>query len=419
MQRFWESCGARGPMEVRIEGGADAGDVHRIIPGPFAVIGRDPKADLVLEDEAVSRRHAFVQVIAGRVFWMDLGSRTGIETGGIVAPMGWLDEGGTIGIGPFRVSIVVKGLLADPSGDRPSPLADRGSEGWPDASFEFPNHPGGAARWRMGRVLTLVGRGTDCRLRIGDDGISHFHCALLRTPKGPWVVDLLSRTGIRLEGARVRCAPLEPGANLHVGRYRMIVRPVDLAWQRSDSGEALAADVSPLPREQLPEVAPRWRPPATREERQRVETPAVLGPSGDLDAYIGRLEQMQQQMFDQFHQMMMAMFQAFGSMQRDQMTQVREELDRIKDLGQELRSLQETVKEAAPEAPRTPSASASSGKEPRETATERPASAPWQPRDRTDREVHDLICQRIAQIEGERQGRWKRVMDLVTGNSGG
>jgi pSer/pThr/pTyr-binding forkhead associated (FHA) protein len=271
----------------------------------------------------------------------------------------------------------------------------------------------------MARVMTLVGRGTDCRLRINDREISSIHCALLRTPEGPWVVDFLSRTGIRLEGARVRFAPLEPGTSLHVGRYRMIVRPAEAASGRSDSGETPTVNVSPLPREQLPEVAPRWRPPATTEGRQRVETPAVVGPSGDIDAYIGRLEQMQQQMFDQFHQMMMAMFQAFGRMQRDQMAQVREELDRIRDLGQELRTLQETAKGAAPEAPGTAPASSSPGQDPREAAIERPAPAPWQPRDRTDREVHDLICQRIAQIEGERQGRWKRVMDLVTGNSGG
>lgn len=158
MQRFWEACGAQGPMEVRIGGGSDAEAVDRVLPGPFAVIGRDPKADLMLEDEAVSRRHAYIQVIAGRVFWVDLGSRTGVESGGIVAPMGWLDEGGTLGIGPFRLTIVVKGVAGKPSSDRPSPLADRGPEDWPDATFEFPNHPGGVARWRMARVLTLEGR---------------------------------------------------------------------------------------------------------------------------------------------------------------------------------------------------------------------------------------------------------------------
>jgi pSer/pThr/pTyr-binding forkhead associated (FHA) protein len=412
MQQFWDACGAAGPLKVRVEDGSGGADVNLVVPLPFAVIGRDPKADVILDDEGVSRRHAFVQVIAGRVFWIDLGSRTGVALGGVVAPMGWLGSGEELEIGPFRIAISVASqeAEADGPGGRPNPLADRGPMAWPDAALEFPNHPGGASRWRIARLLTLVGRGTDCRLRIGDDDISRFHCALLRTPEGPWVVDLLSRSGIRLEGARVRVARLEPGANLHVGRYRMIVRPAEPSSAGSD--DARPTSIPPLPRDQLPEVSPRRRPPAAV-DRPAFELPAVPEVPGELGAYIGRMEQMQQQMFDQFHQMMMAMFQAFGTMQRDQMAQVREELDRIRQLGQELQSLKSNPADGPTPSPNDPSGPVPAA----DRAGPPPPAEPWTPRDRTDREVHDLICKRIAEIEGERQGRWKKVFEMVTGGT--
>ena len=48
---------------------------------------------------------------------------------------------------------------------------------------------------------------------------------------------------------------------------------------------------------------------------------------------------MQQQMFDQFQQAMAMMVQMFGTMHRDQMAVIREELDRLHDLTEEFHAL--------------------------------------------------------------------------------
>jgi len=53
-----------------------------------------------------------------------------------------------------------------------------------------------------------------------------------------------------------------------------------------------------------------------------------------------QFSQMQQQMFDQFRQAMMVMFQTFSALHRDQMELVRQELDRVHELTRQLHALQ-------------------------------------------------------------------------------
>jgi len=55
---------------------------------------------------------------------------------------------------------------------------------------------------------------------------------------------------------------------------------------------------------------------------------------------VNQFGQMQQQMFDQFHQAMMVMFQTFSALHRDQMELVRQELDRVHELTRQLHALQ-------------------------------------------------------------------------------
>jgi hypothetical protein len=60
---------------------------------------------------------------------------------------------------------------------------------------------------------------------------------------------------------------------------------------------------------------------------------SILGP------VINQLGLMQQQMFDQFQQAMVMVVQMFGTMHRDQMAVIREELDRLHALSKELHGL--------------------------------------------------------------------------------
>ena len=130
MKSFLNACGFREPLRLIVEGPRAGGGEPRTLPQPFAVIGRDPRADVILDDPKVSRRHVYIQAVAGQVFWVDLESRTGTcdETG--TRKSGWLAGGGLLEIGPFVIRRAGGDAPAGDSGPgepgRESPLAVRG-----------------------------------------------------------------------------------------------------------------------------------------------------------------------------------------------------------------------------------------------------------------------------------------------------
>ncbi len=68
---------------LRVEDGVDAGRSCVLEDGKPVVVGRSQSAELALEDEAASRRHAEITLRAGSVYVRDLGSRTGSSLAGL------------------------------------------------------------------------------------------------------------------------------------------------------------------------------------------------------------------------------------------------------------------------------------------------------------------------------------------------
>ncbi|MCA1686334.1 MAG: FHA domain-containing protein, partial [Planctomycetia bacterium] len=76
---FLDACSVDGSLHLEAED--PMGAVRRVVcPQPFALIGRHPRADLLLDHAGVSWRHAYLQVVAGRLFFVDLGSPLGIRS---------------------------------------------------------------------------------------------------------------------------------------------------------------------------------------------------------------------------------------------------------------------------------------------------------------------------------------------------
>jgi hypothetical protein len=158
-------------------------------------------------------------------------------------------------------------------------------------------------------------------------------------------------------------------------------------------------------------------------------------------------------MFDQFHQSMLLMVQTFGALHRDQMGMIRDELNRVREISQELLSLQAdlagqpaalsarrgspdpaepaAVSPGAPVSPATPSLAApaagnGSGPEvpdspptPAGGGGGAPPAAPAAPaspgRGQTPEDLHTWLNQRIAAIQQERQGRWQKILNFLRG----
>src|SRR5208282_1478813 len=93
------------------------------------------------------------------------------------------------------------------------------------AALELPIRVGdGPSLWPVEGELALVGRSERCQLVLTEDSISRFHAVLVPTPAGVWVVDLLAREGVHVNGQRVRWAWLADGDTLRLGRFTFILR---------------------------------------------------------------------------------------------------------------------------------------------------------------------------------------------------
>lgn len=474
MDLFLAACGAAGPIQLSIDRYGRPEGGHRVLPRPFALIGRDPGTDLPLDETLISRRHAYLQLIEGRLFCVDLGSRTGIHWERETRKSGWLGQGQFIRIGTYSIHFAEGGRREGSVADDRDPLTVRSLNGetLPDVMLEFTNtNP--RRIWEMNCVMALVGRAPDCRVRLKGSNVSEHHCSLVRTARGLWVVDLLGQDGVRVNQRRVPWAYLSNGDQLQVGSFVIRVwhnapplvpdRPV--AVEANHHGAAL--DSLGFPGEE--------RILFDAEDNSFGKAATALAPVPDpsdlalvqaldqeeirealLQPLVHQFAEMQQQMSDQFQQAMTMVLEMFGGMHQSQANIIREEIDRLQQLTEEMQSLQEEVAktQTAPAAKPSPAPNHAAGtpasekKKPPVLATPAPSAgvpeptrkikdshpalktadetfkggAPFLAADRdapvgegTAEEVHSWLFHRIEQIQTERKSRLEKIFGFLRG----
>ena len=230
MNLFLNACGISGQLQLAVRGPSSNESGVRLLHQPFALIGRDQRSDIPLDHNLVSRRHVYFQIIEKQGFWIDLDSRSGTFSNGQLRKFGWLDPGVIIRVGPFEVQQVPRVGPAQQdqsSGPEPriSPLVARshGTQPLPEVALEFLNGPSRATSWPMNRMMSLIGSASGCKFRLADPSVSSFHCSLLKTPLGLWVIDLLGPDGVSVNDALVRYTLLADNDVLKVGRYQIRV----------------------------------------------------------------------------------------------------------------------------------------------------------------------------------------------------
>ena len=398
MKSFLNACGIKESLRLVVEGPeAKVGD-SRWFPQPFVVIGRDSRADMRLDDPQISRRHVYLQAVGGWLFWVDLESRTGTRTEAGPQKSGWLTGNGFLGIGPYAIRCRAAATesagespLGEPPWDLPLAAQAYSREPLPEVALEFLNGPSKSTVWPMHRVMSMIGSAKSCKFRLTDRSVSAIHASLMRTPAGLWVVDLRGGHSISVNGVPMRAGELVDGDVLSIGRYQIRMRcqyrgqkfavgaddparekPAGgLAWQISRGSEHLGF---PVPDRAAGAIASLAASGATQGPVSS-SLPSLVShieTVGSGVALPGRMSQaevcesalvplvnqfsmMQQQMFDQFQQAMGMLVQMFGTMHREQMEVIREELDRLHQLSKELQELKDELAKPSRQ-PVTPSA---------------------------------------------------------------
>lgn len=467
MELFVQACRCAGPLGLVVEHPSEAIATERVFRQPFVLVGSDPRMDLFLNHPDVSRRHAYLQMLGGKLFCVDLQSRTGVHWESGAKLSGWLDAGQALGIGPFLLR-VLSGDNGQPSeaGTLSAASPSPEEESLPGVALEFVNRLPGPSVWRMETTFALVGRAPACRVRLMGDSVSRFHCGLVRTPLGLWVVDLFGKGGISVNDAPVRSARLEEGDRLQVGnfiirtRYLQSSRPrvpfshlaedmvaaVQQAGSRDSSPAfpqtSMANSVTSETRAAPPALAETPVPPS---ELTLSLLPQMMPSSSDsppanmevvrtlLVPIAQQLGMVQQQMFEQFQQAMVMMFQMFGKLQHEQIGVIRDEMDRLHQLSREVLALQaELAKHTKPAAerprgtlavpgPRAPAYSPATNPASRPTPGPKPTteSKPLPlPQGLPERDMHAWLSERIASLQQERQTRWQKIVNFLGGLGG-
>jgi pSer/pThr/pTyr-binding forkhead associated (FHA) protein len=422
-QTFFEACGAIGPLPVVVQL-ANGTEERRDLVEPFALVGRDPDADLLLNEEDVSRRHAYLQMIAGRLFCLDLFSRNGVRFGDTVARCGWVGEGGIwLGLHQLRTADAVAPPSLAPEWN---PLADE----WPgpgllwSVTLEFLTGLPRLPPWEPHRCLSLIGTSSVCKVRLRSKRVSRIDAALVRTPGGVWAVNLLGRGRLRVNGARVRSARLMAGDLIEVAEFQIrVLSAAPAVSPRAEDSRGLKV-TRVLPGRSGLDDSRTVAVPGGELGSSLEAGLAALGAPATAPLILGLFRQFdafQQQMFDQFQQALLAMAQMFGTLHQGQLDHLRKELESLHGLTQELQSLKTQFGAPKPnpaEQPRVasrltpqPSAEPALGENGEAGRDKRPAVANPPPGD-----IHTWLCGRMATLEQERQTRWEKILSFFTGH---
>ena len=330
------------------------GEVETVrIDSSLVLVGRSSQCELRLMHADVSRRHACLHVLRDRILCVDLGSRTGLRWDGKRRQTGWLDAKTPVSIGPYDLRLVLRGAVTDSDFEVPEaetfsrqPLAESSRAG---SGLRFLNRKDVPTREvPLARPITLIGRDQHCKLRLKDDSVSRVHSSLMMTADGVWVMDLLGRGGVKVNGELVSSARLAPGDELQIGLYRM--QFVDDITTDEVSGDMLPAwsGSGELP------VAPAPPPATAAAIPLTASTPfAAHGMVSEslLLAMTETFADMQRQMHEQFRLQMDFMAGIVESVRRESNKEIHAELARLAAITEEIREAQKSLSRAALTAP--------------------------------------------------------------------
>ena len=218
-QRLAAACGAQLPTRFRIEHPSKETQ-HVLMNRPVLLIGNHPDCDLRLDDDTVHPHHGSLQWVQGHLFYGDLAPRTGLEQP--AKSNGYWVEAGPITVGPYQLFLEATEYPVPPVAsplDR-SPLL---STQTPQLALQFLGVEQTDNKWPINRHLTMIGRGSQCKLRLNHPSMPHVQACLLRMEDTCWLIDIERAGTTGVNGRAIRVAPIGIGDVLQLGPFRVEV----------------------------------------------------------------------------------------------------------------------------------------------------------------------------------------------------
>jgi predicted component of type VI protein secretion system len=328
-QAFALCCKAAGALRIRARHRTTGAEQTHTVGSPYAFLGRSPACGVRLDDPSVSQAHAYLQIIEGAPYCIDLGSRAGVVWDDGTTGRGWISPDQAVRIGAFDVW--VEGALPPPPATPLGVGSDHDTFDESALPTAFVEVHGTNRLHPLDKPITLVGRHPTCDLRLLEQPLAYFQCALVNTHDGMWLVDMLTPKGAVLNGRATRLARVRDGDLIEVGKYSLLMR----VGSHHASRAALAT---------VPAVEPVTDPFALVSARMAESMAGAFLPVGE--------------MMKQFQQCFMTMAQMLMNMQQEHAGLVSEQMRTLHDMVSELRELRAEVRRGnaalPPHAPHEP-----------------------------------------------------------------
>src|SRR5689334_17133292 len=244
------------------EGGAKTG-TEQVMDVPVITMGRDKACEVVLQEQAVSRRHARISRDGELYFVEDLASSYGTQVNGKKLGKGekrLLRNGDVIAIAQFDVTFErVAELL--PSSEKTSFIARQAVKDVMkglNAEKPFLRVMNGKMEGHRLEISegqpVVIGRDPSCDLVLTDDLASRQHAKVRRDFSGTHIEDLGSRNGIKVNKKRVKTRTLKDRDEVEVGGTRFLfLDPTEVREAPALEPELAEMTAPPQPKEPEPE----------------------------------------------------------------------------------------------------------------------------------------------------------------------
>jgi pSer/pThr/pTyr-binding forkhead associated (FHA) protein len=307
---------------------------------PYAVIGRAPGCDVVLDDHAIAPAHVYLHLDHRGLFAVDLATRAGSRVGPLGADYGWLRPGELIEIAGYHIELAALHLdELDPAGPGDAdPLCDiadgPGLALYPD---------GGGMPLFLRSQLIFAGRSEACGVRIDDPRLAPVQCALIRSDRSAYVVDLAGGGATRLGERPLRgAAEVCDGDVLSIGAARFECRVDGLPIADADWAPAYQEPAPPVPYN-----GPRTTDNAQhlpRLSRMALDRLAGADQESVLAWMMGALQATHEEMLRRQDEFRRDVMRALRKLHKQQTLGHEEQIERLGQLNQEVSTLRDEVR---------------------------------------------------------------------------